>query len=631
MPGTVGDLVSGRYRLDDLVGQGGCGRVWRGFDPVLKRVVAIKEVLVPQGLAEAERSVLIERAVREAQAAAVLHHRGIVAVHDVIRSGGMPWIVMQFLEGRSLQSALGRRGRLPWREAAGIGAEVADALAHAHDRGVVHRDVKPDNIMLTEGNAVLTDFGLASLADAALRLTATGQVLGTPMFMAPEQWAGGPVGPAADAWGLGGTLYAAVEGRQPFLFLAAVLSGDPTPPQHAGPLAPLLSVLLDKTPERRPPLRQVAELLAAAGHAPPQPRPKDRPQPNEPQPDTRRRPTESRTTDAGRHPAEPRTTRPGPHPAEPRTTHPGPHPAEPRPPDTGPEPRATLLMGPADTVRTLAFSPDGRLLAAGGHDTRVQLWELDDGAQTPARVFEGHEGAVYALCFSPDGRALAAAGQDGTTRVWDVATGRATAVLNDPHGAVHAVAFAPDGATLATGGWSTFVHLWQPAGPAHLASLTGHTGAVNALAFSPDGTLLASTGWDRTTRFWDPDAREGRAVLPGHQHSGTSLSFSPTTGLLAGGGWDGTVRLWTTDPPGPDKVLSAHHDRVDAVAFVPDRAVVFSAGRAGVVDMWDVAEGTLGPTTRCDLGQIKALACSPDGHRLAVAGQAHQVELVCWV
>ncbi|MDX3842793.1 serine/threonine-protein kinase [Streptomyces europaeiscabiei] len=272
-PGT-GRLIAGRYRLLAKLGHGGMGTVWRAKDETVDREVAVKEPRVPDHLPERERANAFERMRREARAAARLDHPSVVNVHDVAVVDGQPWIVMELVRGRSLGDAL-QEGTLGVRDAARIGLDVLGALEAAHAAGVLHRDVKPDNVLLgRHDRVVLADFGIAQI-EGETNLTDTGGFVGSPEYIAPERVLGQRPGPASDLWSLGVVLYAATEGVSPFrrsntpATLQSVLNATPAAPASAtGPLAEAINGLLQKDPARRPTAARVRELLETAANPP---------------------------------------------------------------------------------------------------------------------------------------------------------------------------------------------------------------------------------------------------------------------------------------------------------------------------------------------------------------------------
>ncbi|WP_055546729.1 serine/threonine-protein kinase [Streptomyces sp. NBRC 110028] len=368
----VGRLIAGRYRLAEQIGRGGMGTVWRAEDELLDRQVAVKQLHVSPHLSEEELTTMHERTRREARSAARITHPNVVVVHDVVDDGGLPCIVMEYVPSTTLGDLLKEGGTLSPEETARIGRGMIAALRAAHEAGVLHRDVKPGNVLLgANGRVVLTDFGIA-MATGTSTLTKTGEVVGSIDYIAPERVRGRKPGPASDLWALGATLYQAVEGRAPFRKPTPIETGyaiavDPLePPKRAGALGPLIEALLAKEPEQRPSAEQTERALRGPAS----------------EPTTTGYPVQGdQTTATTMVLMTARTPAPPPEPEPPRQQ-------DPTPPTPVPAPvlsPAPLPKGP----RTFRWTAVGTALAVVAVAGGVYVWKTGDGTPSASGASAG--------------------------------------------------------------------------------------------------------------------------------------------------------------------------------------------------------------------------------------------------
>ena len=648
-PGRLGRLS--QFDVVRVVGRGGMGVVLHGFDECLQRDVAVK-ILDPQ---LASNDIARQRFCREARAAAAVSHDNLVAVHQVDEDekSGLPFLVMQLVIGESLEQRLRRVGKLSATEVIKIGAQTAAGLTAAHANGLIHRDIKPGNILLETGTdkVKLTDFGLARAAED-LKLTKTGFVAGTPLYMAPEQARGDDVDARADLFSLGSVMYEALAGKPPFdgktplAVLRRVSDEAHEPlsklnPEVPGWLEDVIDRLLEKEPaDRFQTASEVADILAAHVALPAT-------EVSDPGCllSSRSGLSRRRKKVCGKQVAAlagiwvfgavvggygtwalaPRTESVAQLPSTDTK------PAAP----AGPKPMLELPAGiGSGSVMSVAVSPDGATIATGAESGKVSLWAV--GQSTPRLLYTliGHTGPVWSIEFTPDGKRLVSAGDDASVKVWDLDTresetisvglpvrsaclspnGHQIAVGNRQgdvtifdltmhapighfrqSGSVNAVAFSPDGMTIAAGYSDSRVVLWELAGGKERTTLNGHPGPVYGLTFSGDGQRLASAGWDPTVIVWDVNTNTKVRSIDVHEEGVLAVQFTPCGRFLATGGQDGTAKLWDADTGANLATFSGHRGPVLGVDFGKIGSVLASGGRDGTVKVWDSV-----PYLHCD-------------------------------
>ena len=661
-PRYMGSL--GPYQILEVIGRGGMGVVLKGSDSALARVVAIK-VLAPE-LSFLGSARL--RFAREARAAASVAHDHVVAIHAVDSWKGLPYLVMQYVPGKSLQARIERDGPLAAREVLCIGMQVASGLAAAHAQGLVHRDIKPANILLENGieRVKITDFGLARAADDA-SISQSGVAAGTPHYMAPEQARCEPIDPRVDLFGLGGLMYAMCTGHPPFraetamAVLRRVCEDTPRSIRADHPEVPawleaIIAKLLAKDPAARfQTAAEVAELLGQCliylerpTAAPPFPY--EEVQRRFPGLGSRRRATAvmvlALVAGLGVTETAGLTGFSGLLATVLRGKD-----AVPQPPAIGsifkalgPVPvtcRDPVAPWPFWAVGCASYSPDGTELALGSRDGFVTLCS---SRSHRLRAILRHPDRILSLAYSPDGKLLAAAGGDwdrstknGFVRLWDVAGSRELATLALGCDIEFAVAFSPDGKTLAWCGRDRFITLWDLGENRARAICVGHEGTIRALAFHPSGDRMVSAGFDGTLRFWDTATglEDGKPIQLGGRSSncvamspdGTSLASS--TGPRSDDpGWDGPspglLQVWDWTTRQERFALKGHRCRILSVSFSPDGKTLASAGGhfgdGAEVKLWDASSGREQHSLSGHRWWVECVAFSPDSRLLVSAG-----------
>jgi WD40 repeat protein len=627
----------GQFDVMRIIGRGGMGVVLEAFDSRLHRNVAIK-VLDPEVAGD---DIARQRFCREARAAASITHENVVAVHQVEKSGdgGLPYMVMQLVNGESLEERLSRQSPLPVREIVRIGMQAAHGLEAAHAQGLIHRDIKPGNILLEppHDRIKLTDFGLVRVTHD-VRLTQTGHVSGTPLYMSPEQALGEEADHRSDLFSLGAVLYEMCTGRPPFLgdspvhVMRQVAEEKQRPVRELNPIIPgwlaeTIDRLLAKKPADR--IQSAAHLAELFDFEWALMKTSSEEVPTVCQEERKRRAARTRWIAGGVGAmflaigllsGKFLALRPGVSSAAP----------------------VNVFSADAGTVWSVAFDPPSQTAAMAVEDGFVRLWDLQ--SRSVKAKFEAHRGIVWALQFSHGGEWFATAGDDGLVKIWKPSSPdaiqtfqqsnavRGLALAHDDrtlyvgdrggglrvwsldltdssrpepaplaegeekkplraaqqHGAIYTVAISPGDETVATAGSDKSIQLWNAKTLTPRLQLEGHAGSIYGLAFHPDGRRLASAGWDKMVRIWDTGSGQLVKSWWGHDGDIWAVAYSPDGSMLATGGHDGAVKLWSAESGDLLATFLGHKLPIHSLAFNHDGTLLASGGRDGAMRIWKI-------------------------------------------
>jgi WD40 repeat protein/predicted Ser/Thr protein kinase len=646
-------LHHGNYRIGQVLGQGGFGITYAASQTNLGRKVTIKE-LFPEGTSRQNTTLrpanqytavwpqMVKDFVQEARTVAQFRHPNIVSVSDVFEENNTAYYVMEFLEGQTLEG-LRKNGPLPADRAQKMVLDLCQALTVVHGQGLLHRDIKPDNIFIEKsGRVVLIDFGSARLYSGK---TVSHTQLLTPGYAPFEQYLSqARFGPPTDIYALGATLFTMLTNQIPPTAPDRVQNAAlPWRGNEPAALQAAVEWAMQTDTKQRP--QNIAEWTQRLSVRAPVASPPVVPTIVQPviQP-TMVQPVLPPTLRAG---VTPGAAKPGvnwgvlvgilvllgvlgvlvapqlrsnPKPVATNTVKP----PAPKPP--APKPvyqKITTLSGHSETVSSVAYSPDGSRIVTGSWDKTAIIWNASTGAKIS--TLNGHSDYVRSVAYSADGSRIVTGSDDNTAIIWNASTGAKIATLAGHTDSVYAVAYSPDGSRIVTGSDDNTAIIWNASTGAKISTLAGHTWDVWSVAYSPDGSSIVTGSADKTAIIWNASTGAKISTLNGHSDYVLSVAYSPDGSRIVTGSDDKTAIIWNASTGAKISTLAGH--AVSSVAYSPDGSRIVTGSSDGTAIIWNASSGAKITTLSGHTNSVWSVAYSPDGSRI-VTGSVDNTAII---